>query len=174
MKDHPMLMSRTFMSTGLTLMLALAPMLGHTQPTTTAPIANPQPLVLQATTLANTPFDLARLKGKVVMVFYWSTGCGVCLSHLPELRANLTGWRGKPFELLTVNVDADMAQWRTYEQIAAQTQSPAYRPTALWAGKAAAQKLPLTLVLDTQGRVVARHEGRIAPEAWDEVAELLP
>jgi hypothetical protein len=109
MKDHPMLMSRTFMSTGLTLMLALAPMLGHTQPTT-APITNPQPL----------------------------------------------------------------AQWRTYEQIAAQTQSPASRPTALWAGKAAAQKLPLTLVLDTQGRVVARHEGRIAPEAWDEVAELLP
>ena len=173
MKDHPMLMSRTFMSTGLTLMLALAPMLGHAQ-SIAAPMANPQPLVLQATTLANTPFDLTRLKGKVVMVFYWSTGCGVCLSHLPELRANLTGWRGKPFELLTVNVDADMAQWRTYEQIAAQTQSPSSRPTALWAGKAAAQKLPLTLVLDTQGRVVARHEGRIAPEAWDEVAELLP
>lgn len=164
-----MLMSRHWMGTGLALVLALAPTLGRAQPT-----AHLQPLVLQATTLANTPYDLTRHKGKVVMVFYWSTGCGVCLSHLPELRANLTGWRGKPFELLTVNVDADMAQWRTYEQIAAQTQSQSSRPTALWAGKTAAQKLPLTLVLDTLGRVVARHEGRIAPEAWDEVAELLP
>jgi peroxiredoxin len=173
MKDRSMLMTRPLTSIGWTLMLALAPMLGQAQ-SATAPVANPQPLVLQATTLANAPFDLTRLKGKVVMVFYWSTGCSVCLSHLPELRANLGGWRTKPFELLTVNVDANMAQWRTYEQIAAQTQSPLSRPTALWAGKGAAQKLPLTLVLDTQGRVVARHEGRIAPEAWDEVAELLP
>lgn len=167
-----MLMFRPFISTGLTLVLALSPMLGQAQ--SAAPVANPQPLVLQATTLTNAPFDLTRLKGKVVMVFYWSTGCGVCLSHLPELRANLNGWRGKPFELLTVNVDADMAQWRTYELIASQTQSQSARPTALWVGNAAAQKLPLTLVLDTQGRVVARHEGRIAPEAWDEVADLLP
>ena len=158
----------------LALALGLAPMPGQAQTTAASLAANPQPLVLQATTLANVPFDLTRLKGKVVMVFYWSTACGVCLSHLPELRANLGGWRNKPFELLTVNVDADMAQWRTYELIASQTQSQSARPTALWTGKTVAQKLPLTLVLDTAGRVVARHEGRIAPEAWDEVAELLP
>jgi hypothetical protein len=29
-------------------------------------------------------------------------------------------------------------------------------------------------VFDVQGREVARHEGRIAPEAWDDVAALLP
>ena len=33
---------------------------------------------------------------------------------------------------------------------------------------------PLTLVLNTKGQVIARHEGRIAPEAWDDVAEALP
>ena len=175
MKDRQMLMPRQFLTTFLTLMLAVLPALGYAQ-ASTKPVTPPQPLVLQATTLANTPYDLSRLKGKVVLVFYWSTGCSVCLSHLPELRTNLNGWRGKPFELLTVNVDADMAQWRAYEQMAAQTQSPSRsaRPTALWAGKTVTQKLPLTLVLDIQGRVVARHEGRIAPEAWDEVAELLP
>jgi thiol-disulfide isomerase/thioredoxin len=133
---------------------------------------NPAPIVLQASTLAGEPFDVGALKGKVVMLFYWSTDCAVCRSHLPELRANLLGWKGKPFELVTVNVDKDMAEWRAYEKIVAQTH--AVRPTAVWQGDIMRAKLPVTVVLDVQGREVAHHEGRIAPEAWDDVAALLP
>ncbi len=91
---------------------------------------------------------------------------------MPELRANLAGWRNKPFELVTVNVDATMADWRAYEQINAKLE--AVRPITLWAGKTVTARLPLTLVLNTKGQVIARHEGRIAPEAWDDVAEALP
>jgi thiol-disulfide isomerase/thioredoxin len=127
---------------------------------------------LQGRTLDGSAFDMARLKGKVVVVFFWSTRCAVCLSHMPELRDNLGGWRNKPFELVTVNVDADPLAWRAYEQIVAKTHS--LRPLGLWSMAAAAPTLPLTLVLDTQSRVVARYEGRIAPEAWDAVADLLP
>ena len=131
-----------------------------------------QAAVVQGTTLTGTNFDPAKLKGKVVMVFYWSAGCSVCLSHMPELRSNLSGWKGKPFELVTVNVDADKANWQAYEQIALKTQTQPL--SAIWSGTGVTQKLPVTLVLDTRGKVVARHEGRIAPEAWDEVAEILP
>ncbi len=134
--------------------------------------ANGPALVLQGKTLAGAPYDLSATRGKVVMVFYWSAKCSVCLNHMPELRANLLGWKGKPFELVTVNVDANMADWQSYEQIAAKLE--AVRPTAVWTGKAASVKLPLTLVLNTKGQIVARHEGRIAPEAWDQVAEILP
>ncbi len=131
-----------------------------------------QSAVVQGTTAAGAEFDASKLKGKVVMVFYWSAGCGVCLSHMPELRSNLTGWKGKPFELVTVNVDADKANWLAYEQIASRTQTQPL--AAIWSGAGVSQKLPVTLVLDTRGKVVARHDGRIAPEAWDEVAEILP
>lgn len=134
---------------------------------TTAP-----PLLAQATTLEGASFDQATLKGKVVMVFYWSTRCAVCRSHLPELRANMVGWRGKPFVLVTVNVDSDSAEWRAYEHIVTQTQSA--RPVVLWSPGQVTAKLPLTLVLDSNGKILARHEGRIAPEAWDSVAEILP
>jgi peroxiredoxin len=133
--------------------------------------STPPALVLQATTLDGAPFELGKLKGQVVLIFYWSTQCAVCRSHLAELRANLSGWRGKSFALVTVNVDADKTDWRTYEEIVAQTH--AVRPIAVWSGQASGQKLPLTLVLDSHGRVVARHEGRIAPEAWDAVADML-
>ena len=131
-----------------------------------------QSAVVQGTTAAGAEFDASKLKGKVVLVFYWSAGCGVCLSHMPELRSNLMGWKGKPFELVTVNVDADKTNWLAYEQIASKTQTQPL--TAIWSGAGVTQKLPVTLVLDTRGKVVARHEGRIASEAWDEVAEILP
>ena len=133
---------------------------------------NSAPIPLQATTLAGERFELSALKGKVVMLFYWSTECAVCRSHLPELRANLAGWKGKPFELVTVNVDKNQAEWRAYEKIVAQTS--AVRPTAVWQGDLMLAKLPVTVVLDMQGREVAHHEGRIAPEALDDVAAWLP
>lgn len=131
-----------------------------------------QPLAFSATTLEGGKFDASVLKGKVVMVYYWSTSCAVCRSHLSELRANLAGWKNKPFALVTVNIDSDAAQWRAYEHIATQTQ--AVRPISLWESKGAMGKLPITLVADTTGVVKYRYEGRIAPESWDSVAELLP
>ena len=130
------------------------------------------PIPLQATLLTGERFELSALKGKVVMLFYWSTQCAVCRSHLPELRANLAGWKDKPFELVTVNVDKNQTEWRDYEKILAQTS--AVRPTAVWQGDLMLAKLPVTVVLDMQGREVAHHEGRIAPEAWDDVAAWLP
>jgi thiol-disulfide isomerase/thioredoxin len=153
-------------SVGLTLAVATAQ-------AQTAPLSA-EPFVVAGATPVGTAFDAARLKGKVVMVFFWSTQCGVCLSHMPELRANLGGWKGKPFELVTVNVDANRTDWLSYEKISTQTQTQSQQPIALWSGKSVSPKLPLTLVLNTKGQVMARIEGRIAPEAWDSVAELLP
>ena len=160
---------KSFLTRCLLLTLAVAASVAlHAQPVG----PNTKPVELQGTSLSGVNVDLAKFRGKVVLVFFWSTNCGVCLSAMPELRLNLTGWRGKPFELVTVNVDANMADWKSYEQIAAKTQTQAL--TAIWTGKPLSQRLPLTLVLDTKGRVLARHEGRVAPEAWDEVADLLP
>ncbi len=140
-------------------------------PSWAEPAALKQPLAVSATTLEGGKYDASNLKGKVVMVYYWSTDCSVCRSHLAELRANLAGWKNKPFALVTVNVDADATQWRAYEHIVAQTQS--VRPVSLWESRGAMGKLPITLVADTSGVVKYRYEGRIAPESWDSVAELL-
>ena len=141
-------------------------------PSWAEPAALKQPLVVSATTLDGSKFDASILKNKVVMVYYWSTGCAVCRSHLSELRVNLAGWKSKPFALVTVNVDTDAAQWRAYEHIASQTQT--VRPISVWAPRGASGKLPITLVSDTTGVVKYRFDGRIAPESWDSVAELLP
>lgn len=141
------------------------------KPTTTAAA-----LDLQAVSANNEKFSTDRIRGKVAIVFYWSTSCAVCRDSLPELRTNLNGWRDKPFVLVTVNVDKKAEDWLAYERIQSKTQMPSKGLISVRQedGQATPTKLPLTLLVDAKGKVIARYEGRLAPEAWDGVAELMP
>lgn len=128
----------------------------------------------RARTLDDRQVDARQTQGKVAVIFVWSTACAVCRTALPELRANATGWAHKPFRLVTLNVDAQRSDWLAYEQLVQRSTPALANMQAYWLGDSLpAQRLPLTLVLDSQGKVVARHEGRMAPQAWDTVAELL-
>ena len=82
------------------------------------------------------------------MVYYWSTSCAVCRSHLSELRANLAGWINKPYAFVTGNTDTDAAQWRAYGHNASQTQ--AVRLISVWEPTGAFSKLPITLAAELQ------------------------
>lgn len=126
-------------------------------------------------------FNLEALRGKVVMLFFWNADCAPCIQRMPELRANAAGWRGKPFELVLISTDRDRAAALSYLQTLKQIEKNAPPMPALWVGDlslaaplAVPAAVPLTLVIDAKGVIVARHAGRIAPEAWDDVAALLP
>lgn len=133
-------------------------------------------LALNASDAKGQRFDVAKLRQQVVVVFVWSTGCAVCRDSLPELRANAAGWQAKPFTLLAVNVDARAEDWSRYETLVGQTLMPTKNWQSLRLDGAAptGQRLPLTLLVDTRGTIIQRFEGRLAPEVWDGVAELLP
>lgn len=120
-------------------------------------------------------FDATALRGNVSVVFFWSTGCAVCRDSLPELRANLMGWRNKPFSLVVVNVDRQAADWLSYERVLGKFQAPTkgYISVRQDDGVPLPTRLPLTLLVDAKGKVLQRIEGRVAPEVWDSVAELL-
>jgi cytochrome oxidase Cu insertion factor (SCO1/SenC/PrrC family) len=133
-------------------------------------------LALSTSDSAGKRVTAAAVRGKVAVVFFWSTNCAVCRDSLPELRANAAGWQDKPFTLLAVNLDTRKEDWLHYEKLVYQT----VMPNANWLSvrlndvAPAGQRLPLTLLVDAKGKVVARYEGRLAPEVWDGVAELLP
>lgn len=170
----------TLLVCALALLIGLLPFAAPAQP---AQPAKSPPFVLQGQAANGQAFDLTRQRGRVVMLVYWDTGCAVCRDKLPELRANLLGWKHKAFDLVTISMDRREADWRQYEQLQASTQpEAARRAIALWAGSPGfrhslalkSPRLPLILVIDTEGRVRQQIEGRMAPEAWDLVAELLP
>ena len=133
------------------------------------------------TTFDGRSFDLARQRGRVVLVVLWRTDCVVCLNKMPELRANALGWKDSPFDLVLLNVDPQRGDAARYDGLRRQLASAEGPVLSLWQGDAnvptawaAPARWPLTWVIDREGRIAARHEGRIPPEVWNQVADLLP
>ncbi|WP_341909040.1 TlpA disulfide reductase family protein [Polaromonas sp. YR568] len=153
------------------------------RPAATAAQAAPQVASLPAIegkTIEGAPFKLESLKGKVVLVMFWSTNCAVCRDKMPELRSNYQGWTGKPFELVAVNTDTRVQDFLDYERIISATVPLKQRFVQLWTGETGYRdnigkhaQLPSALLIDKTGKVVQRYVGRIPPEAWDSIAELL-
>jgi thiol-disulfide isomerase/thioredoxin len=137
---------------------------------------------LSGTTLQGQPFSLSSMRGRVVLVYFWATDCPVCLDKMPELRANAEGWRGKPFSVVNIQLDKQPQAALRYWQAVGITAQHSVMGTVLWYGESGyhdslpqrPSNLPFSVLLDTQGKVVATFEGRIPTQAWDQVAELLP
>jgi peroxiredoxin len=143
--------------------------------------ASATPPVLAGHTTQGAAVDLTLYRGKVVLVFFWSTDCAVCLDKLPELRRNLAGWRGRPFEIVAVNQDRSMAGLKAYEQVLDRTVAPDPQMRIVWRGDPAHRdsfgelpvRAPTSFVIDRTGQVVKTLRGRLPAEIWDEIAELV-
>lgn len=177
---------RTFIGLGaLALMGLAAPLLAQTPPppvkaeSVSAAPAAALPHI-GGNTVEGQPFKLSSLKGKVVLVMFWSTGCAVCRDKMPELRTNYQGWAGKPFELVAISTDRRVQDLLEYERIIARTVPTKQRFVQLWTGDASYRdnlgqhaQLPAAYLLDKSGKIVERYVGRIPAEAWDRIADLL-
>jgi hypothetical protein len=135
---------------------------------------------LEGRTTDGQRLGLAGLRGRVVLIFYWSTGCAVCRDKMHEMRANLAGWQQQPFTLLGVNMDARRQDLSSYEGLLRQTVPAAQRLRSVWAADPSfvdslgpPTHVPSGALIDKNGRLVERYSGRIPPEAWDRIAELL-
>jgi thiol-disulfide isomerase/thioredoxin len=133
------------------------------------------------TTFDGRGYELAQRRGRVVLVMLWRTDCAVCLNKMPELRANAQGWQHKPFDLVTINLDGKREDALAYERARQQTGAARYPVWSLWAGNGhlptawqQPQRLPVLLLIGPDGSIARRWDGRVPPEAWDDVAELIP
>jgi thiol-disulfide isomerase/thioredoxin len=66
-----------------------------------------KPLDLKFTALDGSAFDLAKLKGKVVLVDFWATWCAPCLRELPNVKAVYDKFHSKGFEIVGISFDKD-------------------------------------------------------------------
>ena len=101
--------------------------------------------------------DLARLRGRVVLVNFWATWCPPCRREMPSMERLSQALKGEPFSVLAVDVgeDADTIDLFTSQLDAAPT-FPILLDTrshTLQAWKVAG--LPTTFLVDKRGRIIA-------------------
>jgi cytochrome c biogenesis protein CcmG/thiol:disulfide interchange protein DsbE len=101
-------------------------------------------------------FELARQRGKVVLLHFWATWCDACRIEMPALAQVLTELQARGLEVLTVSADEPHEQ-RAAAALAAAQHLPlvmlsAVRPN----GFGAPPVLPITYVIDRDGIVRAR------------------
>jgi thiol-disulfide isomerase/thioredoxin len=138
-------------------------------------VRNPDPAPdFQLTGLDSRPVTLAGSKGKVVLVNFWATWCGPCRAEIPDLVELQKKYQDR-LQILGLVVDDDDLD--AVKKFAAKF--GINYPVALATNDIRIQyggipALPTSFVLDSEGRVVQKHEGLRDPVLYEtEIRSLL-
>ena len=118
------------------------------------------PLEFSAPTLDGAPFDVADLRGKIVLMEYWSTSCASCIAAKPRIHDIYLDYKPRGFEVVSVNFDAERNRRRierirdemglTWTTLDAEAQWAEVNARFGWGNV-----LPAYMLLDREGRMVA-------------------
>ncbi|NEX93625.1 TlpA family protein disulfide reductase [Caulobacter sp. 17J65-9] len=104
------------------------------------------------------PVSLADFKGRVTVVNVWATWCAPCVTEMPTLAALQKGYPTDKLVVVPVSVDRDVADAKSFIDV--------HAPLALYHDPKFAlphdlgvMGMPTTLILDRNGREVARLSG---------------
>jgi len=118
-----------------------------------------------ATTTGGEKFNNDSLKGKVVLLEFWTTWCGYCLQEAPFVDKLNEEYGGKGLIVLTINVGESKKTVKKYlEQHPRKSRIVLTDDTNL-AAMFAAKSYPIYVVIDREGNVAGTQKGAAGEEA---------
>jgi peroxiredoxin len=109
-------------------------------------------------------FDLASLRGKVVVVNFWSSSCPPCRAESDGLQAVADEMRSRGVVLLGVDIKDNRPVAEAFRRTHRVTYPSLYDPqqrVALQFRSLSPNAIPTTVILDRQGREAARVSGPV-------------
>ena len=108
---------------------------------------------LVVTPLDGDTFDLAKLHGKVVLVNYWATWCAPCRKDMPKLDAFYRRYHQHDLEMIGISVDRDVDLKKVRKVMAALSYPVALLKGISVDGFGPPDGVPITWIIDTDGKV---------------------
>ncbi|NIP78271.1 MAG: redoxin family protein [Gemmatimonadetes bacterium] len=133
---------------------------------------------LSAVTLEGDSVRLADLQGEVVLLNVWATWCVPCRKEVPELQALHEAHGARGLHVIGITVDNRGAedQVRRFIEEFGMTYDIWWDPDQSVIQKLGAIGVPLTVLIDREGRIAWRHLGAFEqgdPELLEAVEEAL-
>ena len=119
-----------------------------------------KPLEMIITDLEGNKIDLANLRGKVVLLDFWSIRCGPCIQEMPHVQALYGKYRKHGFEVIGLAADGDAAKdfiLKILEKTKAswpQSLDKSKEATVSYHSLFNISSLPTVWLLDKEGKVV--------------------
>ncbi|HVM61713.1 MAG TPA: TlpA disulfide reductase family protein [Verrucomicrobiae bacterium] len=117
-----------------------------------------EPLDLKFKAVDGSDFDLAKLRGKVVLVDFWATWCGPCRMEMPNVVAAYSQYHKAGFEIVGISLDQSKEKLVGYTQQAGMTW-PQYFDGKGWANDISRRyginSIPSAWLVDKKGYIRA-------------------
>jgi cytochrome c biogenesis protein CcmG, thiol:disulfide interchange protein DsbE len=123
------------------------------QPARAAPEIGKAAPELVVTELDGQTFDLAKLRGKVVLVNYWATWCAPCRKDMPKLDAFYRRYHDQNLEMIGISVDRASDLPKVRKVMAKLAYPVAVLKAVTNDGFGPPAGVPITWIIDTDGKV---------------------
>jgi cytochrome c biogenesis protein CcmG, thiol:disulfide interchange protein DsbE len=108
---------------------------------------------LVVTALDGQTFDLAKLKGKVVLVSYWATWCAPCRKDMPKLDGFYRRYHDRNLAMIGISVDRPGDLQKVRKVMASLAYPVAVLKDVTVDGFGEPEGVPITWIIDTEGKV---------------------
>jgi peroxiredoxin len=116
-------------------------------------------LTMAFTAVDGRQVDLAKLKGKVVLVDFWATACEPCVREMPNVMKAFEAYHAKGFEIIGISLDTEKAKLESFVKEKGLSWPQAFDGKG-WEGEIAQKyhitTIPAMFLLGKDGKVVAK------------------